>query len=234
MRLHEVLSINAFECSGNDNCSCGCQHKTTFETADFDWESADEPMPVRTIKDIARRIFAKKYPDAKITLSGSDNQDGSVWIRTVPENYSLLMSCSAQMNEIVIFIQEAYAGDYRGVTGPIVAAVMTAALRRWGQPPDGIHLVPHEDTSSGWRGDTGSYWQKLANQLGIKYSPNSVKENFADGRHPEDKGDSRRHGIPKKASLSKLDKITHSKSASPRKKQLAHWQANMRRGREKH
>jgi Domain of unknown function (DUF6321) len=61
-----------------------------------------------------------------------------------------------------------------------------------------------------------------------------IKENFADGRHPEDKGDSRRHGIPKKASLSQLDKITHSKSASPRKKQLAHWQANMRRGREKH
>jgi hypothetical protein len=60
-----------------------------------------------------------------------------------------------------------------------------------------------------------------------------LEENFADGRHPEDKGDSHRHGIPKKASLSQLDKITHSKSASPRKKQLAHWQANMRRGREK-
>jgi hypothetical protein len=61
-----------------------------------------------------------------------------------------------------------------------------------------------------------------------------LEENFADGRHPEDKGDSHRQGIPKKTSLSQLDKITHSKSASPRKKQLAHWQANMRRGREKH
>jgi Domain of unknown function (DUF6321) len=69
--------------------------------------------------------------------------------------------------------------------------------------------------------------------LGEQYVA-SLKENFADGRHPEDKGDSRRHGIPKKASLSQLDQITHSKSASPRKKQLAHWQANMRRGREKH
>jgi len=57
-------------------------------------------------------------------------------------------------------------------------------------------------------------------------------ENFADGRNPQDKGDSARHGIPKKASLSSLDKITHS-NASPRKKQLAHWQANMRRGRNK-
>lgn len=53
-------------------------------------------------------------------------------------------------------------------------------------------------------------------------------ENFADGRHPEDKGDSKRHGIPKHASLSSLDKIGRS---SGRKAQLARWQANMRRGR---
>jgi len=59
----------------------------------------------------------------------------------------------------------------------------------------------------------------------------SMEENFADGKNPQDKGDSRRHGIPKKSSLSSLDKIVQSKTASPRKKQLAHWQANMRRGR---
>ena len=57
-----------------------------------------------------------------------------------------------------------------------------------------------------------------------------VHENFADGRHPEDKGDSRRHGIPKHASLATLDKISHQ---GGRKGQLAHWQANMRRGRSK-
>ena len=62
---------------------------------------------------------------------------------------------------------------------------------------------------------------------------NEIEENFHDGRNPQDKGDSRRHGIPKHASLSSLDRIVHSKSASPRKKQLAHWQANMRRGRNK-
>jgi hypothetical protein len=55
-------------------------------------------------------------------------------------------------------------------------------------------------------------------------------ENFADGRNPQDKGDSRRHGIPKKASLSTLDKIGRG---SGRKAQLARWQANMRRGRNK-
>jgi hypothetical protein len=67
-------------------------------------------------------------------------------------------------------------------------------------------------------------------KLNVKFVKTGVEENFADGRHPEDKGDSRRHGIKKGISLSSLDKIVHSKSASPRKKQLAHWQANMRRG----
>ena len=66
-------------------------------------------------------------------------------------------------------------------------------------------------------GDAGEEWETL-------------EENFADGRNPQDKGDSRRHGIPKHASLSSLDKITHQ---GGRKGQLAHWQANMRRGRMK-
>ena len=57
-----------------------------------------------------------------------------------------------------------------------------------------------------------------------------IDENIADGRNPQDKGDSRRLGIPKKASLSTLDRIG---KGSGRKAQLARWQANMRRGRKK-
>lgn len=60
-----------------------------------------------------------------------------------------------------------------------------------------------------------------------------VAENFADGRNPQDKGDSKRHGITKGMSISQLKKIRGSKTASPRKKQLAHWQINMRQGRKK-
>lgn len=57
-----------------------------------------------------------------------------------------------------------------------------------------------------------------------------TNENFADGRHPEDKGDSARYGIPKHASVSSLRKMGHG---SGRKAQLARWQANMRSGRNK-
>jgi len=54
-------------------------------------------------------------------------------------------------------------------------------------------------------------------------------ENFLDGKNPEDKGDSARHGIKKKSSISDLKKIRSSDTASPRKKQLAHFQINMRK-----
>jgi len=79
------------------------------------------------------------------------------------------------------------------------------------------------------------YFKKLK-KLGLKTHDidppgyHDIDENFADGKNPQDKGDSARHGIPKHASLKSLDKIAHQ---GGRKGQLAHWQANMRRGRMK-
>jgi hypothetical protein len=58
----------------------------------------------------------------------------------------------------------------------------------------------------------------------------SVKENFADGKHPEDKGDSKRYHVPTKASVSTLRKVAKQ---GGRKGQLAHWMANMKAGRAK-
>ena len=57
-----------------------------------------------------------------------------------------------------------------------------------------------------------------------------IDENFADGRNPQDKGDSKRHGINTKASVSSLRKTAKS---GGRKGQLAHWLANMKAGRAK-
>jgi hypothetical protein len=59
----------------------------------------------------------------------------------------------------------------------------------------------------------------------------SIQENFADGKHPEDKGDSKRYGVPTKASVSTLRKVAHQ---GGRKGELAHWMANMKAGKAKH
>lgn len=53
-----------------------------------------------------------------------------------------------------------------------------------------------------------------------------MRENFMDGRNPQDKGDMARHGLKGK-SISQLKKVRSSKTASKRKKQLAHWYINM-------
>lgn len=65
----------------------------------------------------------------------------------------------------------------------------------------------------------------------IKLAQKINKENFADGRHPEDKGDSKRLGVPTKASVSTLRKVAHQ---GGRKGELAHWMANMKAGKAKH
>jgi hypothetical protein len=66
-------------------------------------------------------------------------------------------------------------------------------------------------------------------QLGEQYI-NGIKENFADGKNPQDKGDSKRHGVPTKASVSTLRKVAKQ---GGRKGQLAHWMANMKAGKAK-
>jgi hypothetical protein len=63
----------------------------------------------------------------------------------------------------------------------------------------------------------------------LRSVPN-LEENFADGRNPQDKGDSVRHGIPKGATIAELEKAA---KAPGRKGQLARWQLNMRRGKKK-
>ena len=59
-----------------------------------------------------------------------------------------------------------------------------------------------------------------------------LRENFQDGRNPQDKGDMARHGLKGK-SIAQLKKVRSSETASPRKKQLAHWYINMQTGRKK-
>ena len=58
------------------------------------------------------------------------------------------------------------------------------------------------------------------------YKKKPAEENFQDGKNPQDKGDAARHGLKGKTKA-QLKKIRSSKTASKRKKQLAHWMINM-------
>lgn len=67
-------------------------------------------------------------------------------------------------------------------------------------------------------------------QVNVYVQAGQLEENFADGKNPQDKGDSKRHGINTKASVSSLRKTAKQ---GGRKGQLAHWLANMKSGRAK-
>jgi hypothetical protein len=77
---------------------------------------------------------------------------------------------------------------------------------------------------AGYSGDGGSGGGEGGGGESIEH------ENFADGKNPQDKGDSKRHGINTKASVSSLRKTAKQ---GGRKGQLAHWLANMKAGRAK-
>jgi hypothetical protein len=91
----------------------------------------------------------------------------------------------------------------------------------------GVGIITKQNTTQDVRpGETERNLKKL-------HLINSVEENFADGKGPGRPGDSQRAGIPKGTTIAQLKRIRSSKTASARKKQLAHWQINMRQGRKK-
>ena len=83
-------------------------------------------------------------------------------------------------------------------------------------------------------GDAKQAGKVLMDELNTLYrmsqGKKGIDENFADGRNPQDKGDSKRHGVPTKASVSTLRKVAKQ---GGRKGQLSHWMANMKAGRNK-
>jgi hypothetical protein len=83
----------------------------------------------------------------------------------------------------------------------------------------------------GWYGYYAGYSGDSSGEGGDGGGGESIEnENFADGKNPQDKGDSKRHGVPTKASVSTLRKVAKQ---GGRKGQLSHWLANMKAGKAK-
>jgi hypothetical protein len=109
---------------------------------------------------------------------------------------------------------------------------LNGASWNWRERPEFKELVRRRLNQPGWLGDY-KYQQIIDSMAGNKFDPvkHLATENFADGKKPGRKGLSRRVGIPKKASLSKLQKIASSSTGERRR--MAQWQLNMRRGKAK-
>jgi len=118
------------------------------------------------------------------------------------------------------FLPQTMAEAY---TGPPMKFLKPGELSG-GYSPQQMQAMGFKQTANGSWYIPMNTWQRLV-------AGGQIKENFADGRHPEDKGDSKRHHVPTKSSVSNLRRF--AKSHSGRAAQLAHWMANMKAGRAK-
>ena len=125
--------------------------------------------------------------------------------------------------------QQSQMIQQKGVSAePIIVAKLSNGydlIEGWHRTIQHLKAFPQGYTGPAWVCTGATYKSESVEQ--------DMAENFADGRNPQDKGDSKRHGISKGMSIAQLKKIRSSDSASPRKKQLAHWQINMRQGKKK-
>ena len=179
------------------------------------YEDLSNSIIARTARQIVPTIRAKSTPEGYVYLS---TQDG----------LSLMIGCNIAGGGIDINIgsqpmETTSSGPHKSAVTKIISAVYQAAVKRYGTPTEQGTLSIDHDAGHG-------VWQHIAQKLGLQYDANMVKENFADGRNPQDKGDSKRYGVPTHASVSTLRKVAHQ---GGRKGQLAHWMANMKAGRAK-
>lgn len=124
-------------------------------------------------------------------------------------------------------------GEESGYTGPIKLTHLASNPKY----TTFIGVVPHEfepRPDPEWKDycwvEAGDWPSPMHPGVAAALKNIPVNENFADGKHPEDKGDSKRYGVPTKASVSTLRKVAKQ---GGRKGQLAHWMANMKAGRAK-
>lgn len=130
--------------------------------------------------------------------------------------------------QMVLFKGEIRKGEYVYLHKVPKDLFIKHNSREWYSKPDVKEITPIEIKAI-----PVNKWLHLIRQAtpqDLELQKKYMKENFADGRNPQDKGDSKRHGVPTKASVSTLRKVAKQ---GGRKGQLAHWMANMKAGRAK-
>jgi hypothetical protein len=180
------------------------------------YEDLDNSIIARIARQIVPTIRAKQTPE------------GYVYLKTA-DGLSLLIGCNIADGSIDINIgsqpmEATSSGPHKGAITEIVQAVYAAAVKHYGNPSQPGSLNVDHDAGHG-------VWQHIAQKLGLEYAAHMVKENFADGKHPERKGLAKRSGVNTKASVSTLRNV--AKHSSGEKQRMAHWLANMKSGKAK-
>ena len=193
---------------------------------DFEWHEVEEQSRMKQVPVDVRQYYQKHFPNKDAWLKAVQNgkavvvpPDHAYEIRNAPFDKASLQKVLAPTG-------------HEGPIGPAKEKRVNDLFDK-GQVEMPIILK----TSQGlWliggktRLGTANYVKGLPAKVWLISGEQGVAENFADGRNPQDKGDSKRHNVPTKASVSTLRKVAKQ---GGRKGQLSHWMANMKSGRSK-
>jgi len=198
-------------------------------------EDVKKVIPAKMLaKDLAETI--RKVKGGKFRLVSKKGRNlGTYPTRAGAEKRERQVQYFKHVGEDENFNKEAEAWrDWQLKMLPRKMEMLSKLVKGW-VPSEEDHIAAIEAGYNAMKntGDVKDAAKAISDTFNEIQRQQGVAENFADGRNPQDKGDSARHGIRKGMTIAQLKKIRSSKSASPRKKQLAHWQINMRQGRKK-
>ena len=233
-----------------ENFADGRNPQATNQESGPEWESklmdVWSPKASRYMARVVKQAFNSLYPDVKLKVWAEDegvtattdlasaNVKADVFGQYGKKDWECNFFCGPLFYHadgrkyLELMVEDAASGSYPGVWRIILSEWKKWAsgqLKKTGA--DDVCFSVDEDMS-------GGAWEKVAGAVGIKFIARDLDEgyrrqveNFADGRNPQDKGDSKRHGVPTKASVGTLRKVAKQ---GGRKGQLAHWMANMKAG----
>lgn len=204
-------------------------HFKQHEQGRMEPDSGDTGSPIENeanaVAGVLMRYFNKKYPDA--VKSSAVSLDESLFERyqQFKENGDEADEIKKQKNlipypkgTVKVDVSDVY--DWYKL-GQEISDLDDANPADFGKGP------PQTVMAFGSEPEEHRYLKDLK-KLGLK--THDIDENFADGRNPQDKGDSKRYNVPTKGKISTLRKIAKQ---GGRRGQLAHWMANMRSGKNK-
>jgi hypothetical protein len=204
-------------------------HFKQYEQGRMKPDSGDTGSPIENeahaVAGVLMRYFNKKYPDA--VKSSAVSLDESLFKRyqQFKENGDEADEVKKQKNlipypkgTVKVDVSDVY--DWYKL-GQEISDLDDANPADFGKGP------PQTVMAFGSEPEEHRYLKDLK-RLGLK--THDIDENFANGRNPQDKGDSKRYNVPTKGKISTLRKIAKQ---GGRRGQLAHWMANMRSGKNK-
>ena len=166
-------------------------------------------------------ILQQKYPSIEFNIQSDrvESADGELIVIADTADQGSYVGC---------FMWDVDTGPYKGALGPAIKQTTNQLLQANPGKKPALFI--------GGDNENPQAWANIADKLNYNLITDDdepeegMAENFADGRNPQDKGDSKRYGVPTKSSVSTLRKVAKQ---GGRKGQLAHWMANMKAGKKK-